>query len=154
MSSPIRGKPLAPFRNVRNTSTICPVAADLPQGKRLDRAMASAKISRSELARRLAARPDATATRDSHYRSIKKWIASDGISPEYQAQLEEELGLQPGYLYDANPTATRQREIERRLEDQEGRLDALLAEVRSLRTELVESQRGLTSGGAASTPRR
>jgi hypothetical protein len=153
-SSPKWGKSTAPFPSLTITATICPVAADTPQGKRLDRAMAAARISRSELARRLAARPDATAGKDSLYRSIKKWIGGEAISPDYQQQLEEGLGLPPGYLYDENPTATRQRELERKLDALESRVDDALAEVRSLHTELGEALRGLTSGGRAATQRR
>lgn len=113
------------------------MARKLPQGKRLDRAMKSAGMDRSELARRLAARADFNAKPASVYRTIKRWISGDlPITVANQAAIEEELSLPAGYLYEEDVKLIRQRTLEQRV----GRLEQQLLD---LHRRLVELRKAL-----------
>lgn len=122
-------------------------------GQRLKRAIEASPYSGRAFAKALAAHPEFRASENSMRRQINKWVdETDRLTPARQAIIEELLGLPVGYLYDENPTATRQRDLERQLAEVNRRIDETLAEVRSLHKELVEARRGLPSGGAASSP--
>ena len=123
---------------------MCPVAPlDSTVAQRLRHAIESADVSVRALSVRLSKRDDVTASADSLRRSLSKWLAGDTIGVDYQAILEDELGCPPGYLYEADVTALRQRDVERRLraiEQQVALMQARQEAMSAVVADLSESQ--------------